>query len=190
MRNKAVFIDKDGTLIENAPYNIDLPRVKLYPDALLSLKVLKTFGFEIIVITNQSGVSRGFYKKSEVVKVGKYIKALTTNLIDGFYFCPHQESDLCSCRKPSAGLIFKAAEKHRIDLNRSWFIGDILDDIEAGKIAGCKTVLINRGTETIWKLSEERVPHFLVEDLKEAVYQIVRDEKNDFSNGGFYENNY
>jgi histidinol phosphatase-like enzyme len=100
--------------------------------------------------------------------------------LGGFYYCPHHPrgrvSDYavsCTCRKPAPGLLTQAASKHGIALARSWFIGDILDDIAAGRRAGCKTVLLDNGNETEWQVSPERMPHFFAHDLAEAASQIA-----------------
>jgi D-glycero-D-manno-heptose 1,7-bisphosphate phosphatase len=94
--------------------------------------------------------------------------------LDGFYYCPHAPGAGCECRKPAAGLIERAAREHGVALGESWLIGDILDDIEAGRRAGCKTVLLDNGNETQWELSPERVPHHIARDLGEAAALILQ----------------
>src|SRR5690606_11354834 len=99
--------------------------------------------------------------------------------LDGFYFCPHHPdgvvadyAKVCHCRKPAPGMILQAVDDFDIDLSQSWMIGDILNDIEAGNNAGCKTILINNGNETEWITMEKRTPDFTVHNIKEAVEKI------------------
>ncbi|HEY0897529.1 MAG TPA: HAD-IIIA family hydrolase, partial [Sphingobacteriaceae bacterium] len=103
--------------------------------------------------------------------------------LDGFYFCPHHPSGTipgyataCRCRKPLPGMLFQAASDHGIDLGRSWMIGDILHDVEAGSRAGCRTILINNGNETEWISGEHRVPHSMADDLRQAAEFILNSE--------------
>jgi len=98
----------------------------------------------------------------------------------GFYYCPHHPDGSvaryavdCGCRKPQPGMLQKAARELDIDLEHSWMVGDILDDIEAGRRAGCRTILINNGSETEWVLSPERQPHFIVSNLEEAARTVI-----------------
>jgi D-glycero-D-manno-heptose 1,7-bisphosphate phosphatase len=98
----------------------------------------------------------------------------------GFYYCPHHPEGVvprysieCACRKPNPGLLLKAAEELNIDLQQSWMVGDILNDVEAGNLSGCSTVLIDNGNETEWVLTDERQPDFIVTNLKEAAQAIL-----------------
>jgi len=88
--------------------------------------------------------------------------------LNGFYYCPHSPQDNCNCRKPRPGMIFKAAKDLQIDLSKSWMIGDILNDVEAGKMSDCKTILINNGNETEWVWNQQRMPDFIANNLKAA----------------------
>lgn len=100
--------------------------------------------------------------------------------LTGFYYCPHYPDGIvepyaiaCDCRKPKPGLLFTAARNHGIHLEQSWFIGDILNDVEAGRAAGCRTVLLDNGNETEWELAPARVPHFQVANWSEAARVIL-----------------
>lgn len=186
---KAVFLDKDGTLVEDVPYNIDPGKIKLYPETGKALKRLKKAGFKLIIISNQAGVAKGYFKEEalEVVEkvLGKQLEQYNV-VLDGFYYCPHhyegkvaQYVQDCSCRKPKAGMLLQAANDLNIDLARSWMVGDILNDVEAGKGAGCKTILVNRGNETEWVINDMRKPDHIVENLLEAAHQIKKVAKGD-----------
>lgn len=175
---KAIFLDKDGTLIEDVPYNVDPEKIKLNNGVGEALLRWKQDGFKLIVITNQAGVAHGYFKEEKLQIVEKTIrkKLEAFNVeIDGFYYCPHHISGRvpeyaidCNCRKPKAGMIKRVAEELNIDLKQSWMVGDILHDIEAGNKAGCKTILINNGNETEWEMNEFRRPSFIVSEMMEA----------------------
>src|SRR5439155_10333247 len=105
--------------------------------------------------------------------------------LTGFYYCPHYPTGVveayaiaCSCRKPEAGLLFQAARKHGLDLARCWFIGDILNDVEAGRRAGCRTILLDNGHETEWVLTPARTPHERAAYLAEAA-RIITGERHE-----------
>jgi len=183
---KAVFLDKDGTLIKNVSYNADPALIQFVPYAFEALQILKQYEFLFVIITNQPGIAFAYFTEIELNKVREHIKEkLQQQGIDiiGFYYCPHHRSGIlhsyaidCNCRKPAPGLFFKAASDMNIDLSQSWMIGDILNDVEAGNKAGCKTILINNGNETEWLLNESRTPDYTVKNLKEAAEIIIRTE--------------
>jgi D,D-heptose 1,7-bisphosphate phosphatase len=175
---KAVFIDKDGTLIKNIPYNIEPLLISFEKNVINGLKFLHKYRFKKIIISNQPGVAYGYYKEDELEKVEMQIQKMLDAYkieIDAFYYCPHHPEGRinkyaveCSCRKPLPGLINKAAKDFDIDLSASWMVGDILNDIEAGNKAGCSTILINNGGETQWIMNEQRKPDYIVEDFLQA----------------------
>lgn len=174
--NKAIFIDKDGTLIKDIPFNVDPSLIEFEGGAFESMKALQQEGFHICIISNQPGVGMGYFGDSELCTVKEKIKtsfAENNVELNGFYYCPHTPSDHCNCRKPKPGLIFKAATDNDIDLSESWMIGDILNDVEAGASAGCRTVLINNGNETEWIYSRKRVPDLIAGNLSEAARYIL-----------------
>ena len=183
MTNQAVFLDKDGTLIEDVPYNVDVQLIKLTPGAIEGLLFLQKAGYKLIVITNQSGVARGYFPESALLAVEKRLHQLLASEgihLAGFYYCPHHPDGVvpelaiaCECRKPAPGLLLHAGKEHSIDLQNSWFIGDILNDVEAGHRAGCKTILLDNGNETEWQLSPERTPHYIATDLASSAQVIL-----------------
>ncbi len=169
--NKAVFIDKDGTLIKDVPYNVNPALIDFEDYAFESLYSLQQKGYYLIIVSNQPGIALGYFKEDELKKVEEKIKnSLLQNKVNlnGFYYCPHSPQDNCNCRKPRPGMIFKAAKDLQIDLSKSWMIGDILNDVEAGKMSDCKTILINNGNETEWVWNQQRMPDFIANNLKAA----------------------
>jgi histidinol-phosphate phosphatase family protein len=183
-RRRAVFLDKDGTLVEDVPYNVDPDRIRLTPRAGSGLAMLHEAGFRLVVITNQSGVARGMFSREALGRVEGELRRLLARegvRLAGFYYCPHhpEGSDrrfavACSCRKPEPGLLRQAAAELGIDLPASWMIGDILDDVEAGRAAGCGTILLDNGNETEWQLSPQRMPDMLANDLEHAASMILQ----------------
>jgi D-glycero-D-manno-heptose 1,7-bisphosphate phosphatase len=188
MKTKAIFLDKDGTLIENIPYNIDPEKIRLYQGVPEALQQLKSQGFKLIIVTNQPGVALGYFEEQKINDFWRAFDKIFSKAevaIDGFYYCPHHGQGLvkeysleCSCRKPLPGMIYQAAREHDIDLAESWMIGDILHDVEAGNRAGCKTILINNGNETEWEYNKLRTPTYMVWNILEAAEQILEEEKN------------
>lgn len=174
--NKAIFIDKDGTLISDVPYNVNPQLIRFEDYAFESLYLLQQKGYFIIIVSNQPGVALGYFKEEDLKAVEEKIKeSLLENkvMLHGFYYCPHAENEGCNCRKPKPGLFFKAAKDLDIDLSKSWMIGDILNDVEAGKRSNCKTILIDNGNETEWIQNKQRVPHYMVNHLKAAAEIIL-----------------
>lgn len=172
----AIFIDKDGTLIENVPYNVDPHKIALAPGAGPALRRLQDMGFVLIVVTNQPGVARGLIAEDALPGVNARLDALLLPhgvRLTGFRYCPHDHETRCTCRKPMPGMLLDAAREHGITLSESWMIGDILDDVEAGKRAGCRSVLIDNGNETEWVMSTWRVPDVRVSDLHAAALRIA-----------------
>lgn len=178
----AVFIDKDGTLIHDVPYNIDPHRMALRADAGAALRELQAAGYALVLVTNQAGVALGRFPESALPPLWG---ALSTHLseedvhLTGVYYCPHHPEGRgdyaarCTCRKPQDGLLRRAAKAHDIDLARSWMIGDILDDVEAGHRAGCRSVLLDVRSETEWQLSPLRTPDYVAPDLRAASRHIA-----------------
>lgn len=183
MDRKAVFLDKDGTLLQDVPYNVDPEQIRFTPKAPEGLRLLHDAGYQLIVITNQSGVARGYFPEIALVTVEQCLRerfaAIEVSLA-GFYYCPHHPDGIvapyaieCDCRKPQPGLLKQAADEQQLSLPRSWFIGDILHDIEAGRAAECRTILLDNGNETEWQLSSQRLPHHIVNNLWEAARVIT-----------------
>ena len=180
--DRAVFLDKDGTLIVDVPYNVDPARIILAPGAATGLPRLAAAGYRFVVITNQSGVARGRFEVEALGPVEDRVRVMLAEHgveLAGFWFCPHHPAGtvpayavICDCRKPAPGMILDAARTLGIDLARSWFVGDILNDVEAGHRAGCRTVLIDRSGETKHG-GPNRTPDFAVANLEAAALVIL-----------------
>lgn len=155
--SRAVFLDRDGTLIHNVHYCHNPEQVSLLPGVSQALAWLQRAGYRLIVISNQSGVARGYLSERDLARVnGRLHQVLAAEgiHIQAIYYCPHHPEGTCSgyaeqclCRKPEPGLLLRAAAEWGIALARSWYIGDVLADVEAGNRAGCRTVLVDLGTE-------------------------------------------
>lgn len=179
-RARAVFLDKDGTLIENVPYNVDPAFVVLTTGAATALRCLADRGFRLLVVSNQPGVADGRFPPSALGAVEQRIRSLLAPAgvsIDAFYYCIHSPEQRCACRKPAPGLLRRAATEHRIDLARSWLIGDILDDVEAGRRAGCRAALLVNGNETLWQRGRYRRPDVAGRSLADVVRGIIAKEQ-------------
>lgn len=185
--NKAVFIDKDGTLIKNVPYNVAPALISLDPYAIRALQLLHQQDYLLIMVTNQAGIAHGYFSEADVhaafIHINKLLKEHGVKL-HGFYYCPHHPqgkqwpyNTTCSCRKPLPGMLFRAVEEFNISLPASWMIGDILDDVEAGNRAGCRSILIDNGNETEWLLGGQRKPNYTARNLLEATDFIDRRTK-------------
>jgi len=183
MSNRAVFFDRDGTLIEHYDYLTDPDQVKLLPTVVKALQLLKDRDFMLVVVTNQSAVARGMLTEKKLLEIHdrmKYLLAEEGAYLDQIYYCPYhpegvvdkyrRDSDM---RKPAPGMLYLAAQELDLDLEQSWIVGDDDRDVEAGKSAKCRTVLIKphhsplvqRGTAT---------PDFQAVNLQEAANQIIR----------------
>jgi histidinol-phosphate phosphatase family protein len=169
----AVFIDKDGTLVDNIPYNVDPEQIRLAPGAGECIAALHSREIPVFVVSNQPGVALGLFTAEKLEAVKARLQELLDNALQGFYFCLHHPRAGCRCRKPHPGLLLRAAREHGVSLQRSWMVGDILDDIEAGRRAGCHTILVDNGNETEWKLEAARRPDCIVPDLAQAAARIL-----------------
>ena len=182
----AIFIDKDGTLLDDVPWNVDPLKMRLAPGALDALRLFAWLELPLLVISNQSGVALGKFERHALDPVEARLRELAAEAgasFTGIYWCPHHPQGIvpeftrvCECRKPAPGLLLRAAREHRIDLSQSWFIGDILDDVEAGHRAGCRSVLIDNGNETEWLEGEGREPDIVAKDMYEAAIAVVNAE--------------
>lgn len=180
---RAVFLDKDGTLIINVPYNVDPDQIVLCPGAAEGLRLLHDAGYKLIIVSNQSGVARGYFAEKALGPVRERLEVLLQEIgvpLTGFYYCPHHPlgsvpaySITCSCRKPAPGLVLCACQELGIDPAQSWLIGDLLDDIRAGRAAGCRTILLSD------RPREE--PDYTATDLTAAAQIILSRSESSFT---------
>ncbi len=169
MNLAAVFLDRDGTIIEDTHYPKNPDEVALIPSAIEGLKLMREKGYLLFVISNQSGVGRGLIQDHEFKKVHEKVCALLKDSkieIDGFAFCFHRPEDLCSCRKPKIGLIPKTFNNQIVSWQHSFTVGDKLSDLELADNIGAKgcLVLSGKGRETLAELTnasrQNEYPHF------------------------------
>jgi D-glycero-D-manno-heptose 1,7-bisphosphate phosphatase len=157
MTERALFLDRDGTLVHPRHYPSTPEELILFDHLGPELRALQAAGFRLVVITNQSGLALGYFTEGDLRRMHDHLGAELAQLgvrLDGIYHCPHHPEGVvpalavaCACRKPQPGLLLRAATDLHLDLGSSWFVGDILDDVEAGKRAGCRTILVDVGTE-------------------------------------------
>ncbi|MGC9145308.1 MAG: D-glycero-alpha-D-manno-heptose-1,7-bisphosphate 7-phosphatase [Nitrososphaeria archaeon] len=172
--NKAVFLDRDGVICYDVHYMSSPDQFTLMPGVGEGIQKLNEMGFLVIVVTNQSGLKRGLITEDNLKKIHeRMISELSAYgaRIDDIFVCPCLPEDDCECRKPKPGMILEAARKHSIDLKSSYMIGDKQIDSDAGKAAGCKTILI---TEDASAVADFKVKNFI-----EAVEIIIKEEKKD-----------
>jgi D-glycero-D-manno-heptose 1,7-bisphosphate phosphatase len=177
-KRRAVFLDRDGTIIEDVSYLRRARDVRLLPGAAEALKLLRQAGFLLLVVSNQSAVARGWLTEPDLMDVqGEVERALEAQGagLDGFYYCPHlpegtvqQYARECDCRKPEPGMLLRAAGERNVDVRRSYAVGDSERDVEAGRRAGCSTILIGRGASSTADL--------IARDLREAADLILHRE--------------
>ncbi len=178
MTAPAVFLDRDGTLVHDRHYPRRPDELVLYDGIGPGLARLQHAGYRLVVITNQSGLARGLFTDHDLDRMHDHLREELARLglrLDGVYHCPHHPDGTvpalavaCECRKPEPGMLRRAAADLDLDLARSWFLGDILDDVEAGHRAGCRTVLVDLGTEPP-PPSPLRRPDFVARDTAHAL---------------------
>jgi D-glycero-D-manno-heptose 1,7-bisphosphate phosphatase len=186
MIRPAVFLDRDGTIIEDVGFLRDVSQIDLLPWSAEAIHALNDAGFVVVVITNQSGVGRGYFDEAHVQATHAALDA-TLHVhgarIDGYYYCPHypKATDArygidCDCRKPAPGLLRRAAADLDIDLGRSWMVGDWWRDVQAGTGAGTRTILIRTGRSDVHRPAPPDAPQpdAILINLKEAVDWILR----------------
>lgn len=155
MKHRAVFVDRDGTLIEDVGYLDRLDRLKLFPYTLDAIRLLNQGGYKVVVVTSQNGVAQGVLTEEFLGEAHAHLSRLCEaagGKIEGYYYCPHSTHAAveryrteCECRKPKPGMILAAARDHSLDLAQSFVVGDRWRDIEMGLAAGTKAVLVETG---------------------------------------------
>jgi histidinol-phosphate phosphatase family protein len=186
MSQPAVFLDRDGTLLEEAVYLDRLERLVFFPYTVDAVRLLNRAGYAVVVVTNQAGVAKGLVKESFVDEAHQHITsrlAAGGARIDAFYYCPHHPDAViaayrqrCDCRKPQSGLFTRAAAEHDLALDRSFVVGDRWHDLEAGQRVGARGLLVRTG----YGKTEERspvahtTPSAIVDNMMEAVSWILR----------------
>ena len=175
----AVFLDRDGTLIEDSGFVHEPAKVKLLPGVAQAIKQLNDLGFLVITVSNQSGIARGLYTVADYEAVQQRLGALLAAHgahIDGAYFCPHHPrfSGPCECRKPGIKLFEDAAAAFDIDLSRSWWVGDRLSDVQPAAVLGGNAILVATGEGNLHQGQARATGVMVVADMGAAVQEIVR----------------
>ena len=171
--NKAVFIDRDGTIAKDVHYCRRPEDFVLFHNTAKAIKMLNQTGFKVIVITNQSAVARGYTTEKTLSKIHQKMEeelAKEGAWVDGIYYCPHHPDDNCECRKPKPKLVLEAARDFNIDLKESFVVGDLWMDIDLGKKVGCKTILVGNSPSSEVKADNTAL------DLLEAARTILKKE--------------
>lgn len=178
---RAVFLDRDGTLVHTRHFPARPKELIVYEGVYDELRPLIELGFQLIVATNQSGLARGYFDEAALAAMHEHLRGLLADqgiALAGVYHCPHHPEGsvphlaiACDCRKPAPGLLLHAARELGLILEQSWFVGDILDDCEAGNRAGCRTILVDLGTEPPPQ-SAIRRPTFVARDTVHALRLI------------------
>jgi len=167
--NQAVFLDRDGTIAKDVHYCRRPEDFEIFPTVPEAIKLLNENSFTVVVITNQSGIARGYFTEGTLVQIHQKMKdelAKYGAWVDAIYYCPHHPDDGCQCRKPKTALFLKAAEEHNIDLKNSYMVGDQQMDIDAGKALGCKTALVTTGPQSPISSPKSPVPDTQSMNLK------------------------
>ena len=201
--NKAVFLDRDGVITKEPPYYAHrIDQLELIPKSAEAIRLLNKNEFKVVIVSNQSGVARGYYQEKDIEIYNKAMKKKLEEenaCIDAIYYCPHYpEATIkeyridCDCRKPKPGMLKRAERDLNLDLKCSFLIGDKMSDIEAGYRAGCKTILVltGQGNDELKKISKMNIkPNYVSKDLYTAIQIINRSNKNKESNKNRKRNN-
>ncbi len=175
-RTPAVFVDRDGTIMQDADYCSNPQEVRIFSGVPEALQRLRSNGFKLIIITNQSGIGRGLFTIEQYRAVeAEVLRQLGDGLIDATYFCPDIPGQHSSCRKPAPGMILQATREHEIDLSRSFFIGDKEIDAECGRNAGVRTIRVQTGFQ---RETTDTIADWVAADLVEAA-KIILDNANE-----------
>lgn len=176
---KAIFLDRDGTINIDFGYVYKISDLKFLPRAVQALQILQSLGFLLIIVTNQSGIARGYYNRADYKKITDYLLDVLKQggvKIGAVYMCPHNEKDECECRKPKIRLYQKAIKKFNIDPEKSYVIGDKTEDIKAGRDLGAHTILVKTGKGGKDKKYKVK-PSYIAKNLYEAALWIQKKEK-------------
>lgn len=188
-RQKAIFVDRDGTLIQDKNFISRVQDVEFVPGSVQGVRILKDLDYKVVIVSNQSGIGRGILTKDIVDKINEFILSQLRKEgldIDGIYYCPHSPDDGCACRKPNLDMVNQASSKLNLSLKNSWAIGDKLSDVMLGKNLGGKggLVLTGYGKKELEKIKEnpDVNPDFVAENLLEAALRIQKEHQRRIKN--------
>ena len=174
---RLALLDRDGTINVEKHYLSSPEQIELLPRSAEAIRLLKQLGLTVVVVTNQSGIGRGYFDIKTLEQIHKKLSQLLAEqdaVLDGIYACPHRPEDECVCRKPNPGLAQEAAEEFRTSMTSAFVIGDNVGDIEMGKQVGAVTILVRTGYGTQVEAEEMAQPDYVVEDLFDAACLIER----------------
>jgi D-glycero-D-manno-heptose 1,7-bisphosphate phosphatase len=174
--NRAVFLDRDGTIIEDCSHIGEIERVALIPGAAAALRQLQDAGYKLFIVSNQSGIGRGFFSRESVEAIHAHLDRCFAKAgvrFDRHYICPHHPEDNCDCRKPKPKFLLEAAREHRLDLSRCFMVGDRLSDIQTGINAGTRTILVLTGAGHDTLAKQEVKADFVADDIGAAATWIL-----------------
>lgn len=174
MKERAVFLDRDGTIARDAHYCSRLEDFHILPTVSEAITLLNQESFKVVVVTNQSGIARGYFNEDILSKIHQKMEQELANggaKIDAIYYCPHHPNESCDCRKPKTGLYLQAARDLDINLKYSYVVGDMPMDIDAGRALGCKTVMVTTGPSNGGAVI--RAPDYVADNLLEASRWIL-----------------
>jgi D,D-heptose 1,7-bisphosphate phosphatase len=192
IKQRAVFLDRDGTINEDVGYLSNLNQLSIIPEAFEAVRLMNRQRLQVIVITNQSGVGRGYFDEAVVERIHVHLRAAflaEDAVIDRFYYCPHHPTEgrgvyllACSCRKPEPGMLIRAAAERNIDLSHSYMIGDTSNDVVAGKRASCKGILVETGYGRDADTTKTR-PDYTAKNILDATRWILNDITDEYEAG-------
>jgi D-glycero-D-manno-heptose 1,7-bisphosphate phosphatase len=177
---KVVFLDRDGTINAEVNYLSRVEDFRMLPGAAQAIALLRAHGWLAIIVSNQSGIGRGFYTVQDLAQIDERMRrelADAGTAVDSIYYCPHRPDEGCACRKPASGLFRQAAEEYDIDLKSSYLVGDKLSDLLPARELGCRSVLVltGHGMEHFKHLGDHDFrPDYVALDLYEAAQWIVQ----------------
>ena len=189
MMERAVFLDRDGVIAEEIGYLRDASELRLIPDSSRAVHLLNKTGMKVILITNQSGVARGYFAEGVISQIHQAMEkqlSAAKAFIDAIYYCPHHPEGVieeyaiqCDCRKPGSGMLTQAAQDHGIDLKHSYLVGDKLSDVECAQRTGVSGILVltGYGKDERKKITDGSSvkPIYIAKDLYEAAQWIIED---------------
>ena len=178
--SRAVFLDRDGTITEDPSFVGTVEQATVIPGAVAALKELQDAGYRLFVVTNQSGVGRGYFSRDAVeaihAQLNNYLAAAGARF-DRYYVCPHRPEDNCDCRKPKPKFLLEAAREFGLDLPHCYMVGDRLTDVQVGINAGTRTILVLTGAGRDTQAAGEIDPDFVADDIRAASAWILKNER-------------
>lgn len=181
---RAVFLDRDGVIVREPPHYVyKIEDIHILPRVAEAISLLRKDNFKIVVVSNQAGIARGYFEKKDAKAFNRIMEERLRDakaFIDAIYYCPHHpEAEIlmyrtnCKCRKPKPGMLLRASREHAINLSQSFLVGDKWSDIDAGRSAGCRTVLVQTGLGKDEFQKRKDGADFFAEDLYEAASIII-----------------